>query len=89
MASKNSQFQEETRNNQRNTTTSIKNLEIQMGQITQQIVGTQAQGSLPSVTVTNPREHNNVSPMMLRNCKSTESPEEKSGEEDHLLKVDL
>lgn len=48
-----------------------------MGQIAQQIAATQAQGSLPSARVTNPREHNNVSVVTLRSGKSTEGPEEK------------
>lgn len=75
MTSQNSQFQEDTRNNQRNTTTSIKNLEVHMGQIAHQIAGAQAQGSLPSSTVTSPIKHNNVSDVTLRNGKSTKSPE--------------
>ncbi|XP_050908319.1 uncharacterized protein LOC127121938 [Lathyrus oleraceus] len=37
MATHNVQFQEETRNNQKITTASIKNLEVQMGQIAQQL----------------------------------------------------
>ncbi|XP_050908679.1 uncharacterized protein LOC127122381 [Lathyrus oleraceus] len=37
MAAHNVQFQEETRNNQKNTTASIKNLEVQMGKIAQQL----------------------------------------------------
>src|SRR4051812_35352256 len=37
-------FQEETRNNHRNTTTSIKNLEVQVGQIAQHLT-LQAQGT--------------------------------------------
>ncbi|KAI5443824.1 hypothetical protein KIW84_012464 [Lathyrus oleraceus] len=40
MAAHNIQFQEETRNNQKNTTTSIKNLEFQTGQIAQQLAST-------------------------------------------------
>ncbi|XP_050888954.1 uncharacterized protein LOC127094132 [Lathyrus oleraceus] len=60
MEAHNVQFQEETRNNQKNTTASIKNLEVQMGQIAQQLASSsQAHGALPSTTVTNPREHNN------------------------------
>ncbi|XP_050876290.1 uncharacterized protein LOC127079991 [Lathyrus oleraceus] len=61
MAAHNVQFQEETCNNQKNSTSSIKNLEVQMGQITQQLASSsQAQGALPSATVTNPREPNNI-----------------------------
>lgn len=89
MATQNSQFQEETSNNQRNITSSINNLEVQMGQIVQQITGSQAQGSLPSATVKNPQEHNNVSVVITRSGKSIETPKDKSGEEDHFLEVDL
>ncbi|XP_050920317.1 uncharacterized protein LOC127137955 [Lathyrus oleraceus] len=89
METKNSHFQEETRNNQKNTATFIKDLEVQMDHIKQQIVGTQAQRSLPSETMTNPREHNNVSVVVLRSGKSTESLGDKYGEENHLLEVDL
>lgn len=60
-----------------------------MSQIIQQIPGSQAQGSLPSVTVTNPREQHNVSDVITRSGKTTESPEDKSVEEEPLLEVDL
>lgn len=40
-----------------------------MSQIAQQIVGTQAPGSLPSATVINPREHNDVSAIMTSGKK--------------------
>src|SRR3954469_19281159 len=50
VATQNSQFQEETRANLRNTTTSIKNLEVQMGQIAQHLT-LQAQGNFPNETV--------------------------------------
>lgn len=45
-----------------------------MGKIAQQIAGTRAQRSLPSATVTNPREYNNVSVVTLRSGKSTKGP---------------
>lgn len=81
------QFQEETRTNQKNTNASIKNLEVQMGQITQQLASnSQALGTLPSGTVTNLWEHNNVNAIVTRSGKSTE---ENSMEEDGLLEVDL
>ncbi|XP_050896438.1 uncharacterized protein LOC127103210 [Lathyrus oleraceus] len=90
MVAHNVQFQEETRNNQKNTTTSIKNLEVQMGQITQQLAySSQAQGALPSATVKNPREHNNVSAVTTRSGKSDEVVEEVDEEEAQLIEVDL
>lgn len=86
MVAHNVKFQEETRNNQKNTTASIKNLEVQMGQIPQQLdSSSQAQGALPSATVTNPREHNNVSVATTRTGKSEEVDEER----DQLIDVDL
>ncbi|XP_050916455.1 uncharacterized protein LOC127131587 [Lathyrus oleraceus] len=39
--------------------------------------------------MTNPREHNNVSVVVLRSGKSTKSPEDKLGEEDLFMEVDL
>ncbi|XP_050909268.1 uncharacterized protein LOC127123046 [Lathyrus oleraceus] len=90
MEAHNGQFQEETRNNQKNTTTSIKNLEVQMGQIAQQLASSsQVQGVLSSATVTNPREHNNVSIVTTRSGKSDEVVEELDEEEDQLIEVDL
>lgn len=73
------QFQEETRNNQKNTTASIKNVEVHMDHIAQQLASnSQAPGTLPSGTVTNPREHNNVNVVVIRSGKSTEEPEKNS-----------
>ncbi|XP_050915842.1 uncharacterized protein LOC127130933 [Lathyrus oleraceus] len=61
-----------------------------MGQIAQQLASSsQAQGALPSESVTNPREHNNVSVMTTRSGKSHEVLEEKAEDEDQLLEVDL
>ncbi|XP_050914718.1 uncharacterized protein LOC127129608 [Lathyrus oleraceus] len=61
-----------------------------MGQIAQQLASsTQAQGALPSATVTNPREHNNVSAVTTRSGKSDEVVEEGDEEEDQLIEVDL
>ncbi|XP_050918912.1 uncharacterized protein LOC127136396 [Lathyrus oleraceus] len=90
MVSHNIKLQEETRNNQKNTTTYMKNLEVHMGQIAQQLASSsQAPGTLPSGTMTNPREHNNVNIVVTRSCKATEKPEEKIEEEDGLLEVEL
>ncbi|XP_050889190.1 uncharacterized protein LOC127094391 [Lathyrus oleraceus] len=90
MEAHNIQFEEETRNNQKNTTTSIKNLEVQMGKIAQQLASSsQVQGALPSATVKNPREHNNVSVVTTRSGKSNEVVEEMNEEEDQLIEVDL
>ncbi|XP_050877193.1 uncharacterized protein LOC127080953 [Lathyrus oleraceus] len=49
----------------------------------------EAQGALPSTTVTNPGEHNNVSVVITRSGKSNEVVEEMDEEEDRLIKVDL
>ncbi|XP_050875186.1 uncharacterized protein LOC127078803 [Lathyrus oleraceus] len=58
-----------------------------MGQISQQLASnSQALGTLPSGTVTNLWEHNNVNVVVTRSGKSTE---ENSMEEDGLLEVDL
>ncbi|XP_050889466.1 uncharacterized protein LOC127094715 [Lathyrus oleraceus] len=54
MAAQSSQFHEVTRSNLRNTGASIKNLEVKMSQIAQQLAGSQTPGALPSTTVTNP-----------------------------------
>ncbi|XP_050895893.1 uncharacterized protein LOC127102582 [Lathyrus oleraceus] len=90
MAAHNVQFQEETRNNQKNTTTSIKNLEVQMGQIAQQLASSsEAQDALPSAIVTTPRKHNNVSAVITQSGKSNEVFEEVDEEEDQLIEVNL
>ncbi|XP_050890469.1 uncharacterized protein LOC127095883 [Lathyrus oleraceus] len=89
MAAQSSQFQEETRSNLKNTSASIKNLEIQMSQIAQQLASSPQQGILPSSTVTNPRENYHVNAVTTRNGKSKEIPEKSSEEEDLLLEVDL
>ncbi|XP_050915014.1 uncharacterized protein LOC127129961 [Lathyrus oleraceus] len=87
MAAHNIQFQEENINNQRNTTTSIKNLEIQMGQIAQQLVGSQAPGTQPSGTMINPREHNNVEEDELLEVDLEIRDHEKNEEEVVVLPV--
>ncbi|XP_050916360.1 uncharacterized protein LOC127131482 [Lathyrus oleraceus] len=89
MAAQSSQFQEETRSNMRNTGASIKNLEVQMSQIAQQLAGSQTPGALPSATVTNPREHNNMSVVTIISGKSKEVPEKDDDQEDQLLEVEL
>ncbi|XP_050909287.1 uncharacterized protein LOC127123070 [Lathyrus oleraceus] len=90
MAAHHVQFQEETRNYQKNTTASIKYLEVQMGQIAQQLASSsQTQGALPIANVPNPREHHNVSDVTTRSGKSDEVVEEVDEEEDQLIKVDL
>src|SRR3954468_3906270 len=89
MAAQYSQFQEETRSNLRNTGASIKNMEIQMSQIAQQMTNTQPQGALPSATVTNPRDNNHVNVVTTRRNKSKETHEKNSDEEDMLIEVDV
>src|SRR3954468_19191756 len=84
-----SQFQEETRNNQRNTTTSIKNLEVQVGQIAQHLT-LQAQGSFPSATVKNPKDQEKINAVTTRSKKVAESEKEKEEIDDPLfIEVDL
>ncbi|XP_058756189.1 uncharacterized protein LOC131629421 [Vicia villosa] len=89
MAAQSSQFQEETRSNFRNTGASIKNLEIQMSQIAQQLASPQQPGALPSATVTNPKDHNNVSAIVTRSGKAKEVVEESAEEGEPLLEVDV
>src|SRR3954463_3857588 len=89
MAAHSSQFQEETRSNFRNTGASIKNLEIQMSQIAQQLAIPQQPGALPSATVTNPKDHNNVSAIITRSGKAKEVVEEIAKEGEPLLEVDV
>ncbi|XP_058726484.1 uncharacterized protein LOC131597836 [Vicia villosa] len=68
---------------------SIKNIEIQMSQIVQQMVNPQQPGALPSATVTNPKDHNNVSAISTRSGKAKEVVEENAEKEEPLLEVDL
>ncbi|XP_050897999.1 uncharacterized protein LOC127104902 [Lathyrus oleraceus] len=75
MAAHNIQFQDETRNNHKNTTASIKNLEVQMGQIAQQLANAQAPGGLPSSTVINPRDNQGVKAVVTRRGKAIEEAE--------------
>ncbi|XP_058775641.1 uncharacterized protein LOC131649921 [Vicia villosa] len=89
MAAQSSQFQEETRSNFRNTGASIKNLEIQMSQIAQQLASPQQPGPLPSATIPNPKDHNNVSAIITRSGKAKEAVKESAEGEELLLEVDL
>ncbi|XP_058774400.1 uncharacterized protein LOC131648682 [Vicia villosa] len=89
MAAQSSQFQEEIRSNFQNTGASIKNLEIQMSQIAQQLASPQQPGALPSATVTNPKDHNNVSAIVTRSGKEKEVVEESIEEGEPLLEVDV
>src|SRR3954471_20257725 len=83
-----SQFQEETRSNHRNTTASIKNLEVQVGQIAQHLT-LQAQGTLPSSTMANPKIQEKINVVTTRSQKAPE-PEEEQGIDDNLvIEVDL
>src|SRR3954469_17912320 len=84
-----SQFQEETRNNHRNTTTSIKNLEVQVGQIAQHLT-LQAQGTLPSSTVANPKNQEKINVVTTRSRRVAESEKEKEEIDDPMvIEVDL
>ncbi|XP_058770905.1 uncharacterized protein LOC131644427 [Vicia villosa] len=60
-----------------------------MSQIAQQLANAQPQGALPSATVTNPREHQNVNVISTRSLRRSK-PEEKSEiEYDDIIEVDL
>src|SRR3954468_16335275 len=67
-----SQFQEETRNNHRNTTASIKNLEVQVDQIAQHLT-LQAQGNFPSSTMKNPKDQEKINAVTTRSKRVAES----------------
>src|SRR4051812_32906706 len=84
-----SQFQEETRNNHRNTTASIKNLEVQVGQIAQHL-NLQAQGTFPSSTVKNPKDQEKINAITTRSKRVAESEKEKEEIDDPMvIEVDL
>src|SRR4051812_38266555 len=84
-----SQFQEETRNNHRNTTASIKNLEVQVGQIAQHLT-LQTQGALPSATMKNPKDQEKINAVTTRSKKVAESEKEKEEIDDPMvIEVDL
>src|SRR3954468_1566950 len=82
-------FQEKTRNNHRNTTASIKNLEVQVGQIAQHLT-LQAQGNFPSATVKNPKDQEKINAVTTRSKKVLESEKEKEEIDDPMvIEVDL
>ena len=80
MSAHTSQFQEETRSNHRNTTAAIQNLEVQMGQIAQQ-VDLQVQG--------NQKSHENVNAVTTRSKFFSKEREEEVKFDDNLIEVDL
>src|ERR1051325_875260 len=80
MAAHTSQFQEETRSNHRNTTAAIKNLEVQMGQIVQQ-VAMQAQSSQ--------KNHENVNAVTTRSENVAKEREDEVKVDDELIEVEL
>ncbi|XP_058780920.1 uncharacterized protein LOC131655025 [Vicia villosa] len=88
MATYNSQFQEETRKNNKNTTASIRNLEVQVGQIAQHL-SLQAQSTLPSSTVINPKNQENVNVVTTRIKKRSESEKDDETDDNMVIEVDL
>ncbi|XP_050897072.1 uncharacterized protein LOC127103874 [Lathyrus oleraceus] len=88
MVVQNAQFQEDTRNNQRNTTSTFKNLEVQVGQIAQQL-SNQAQGTLPSATIQNPRNRKNINVVTIRSQKLAKDEEDKATNDHHVIEVDM
>src|SRR3954465_7457696 len=83
-----SQFQEETRNNHRNTSASIKNLEVQVGQMAQHLT-LHAQGTLPSSTVKNPKDQEKINVVTTRSPKAPEPEEEEEINDNLVIEVDL
>ncbi|KAI5440098.1 hypothetical protein KIW84_025450 [Lathyrus oleraceus] len=73
MAAQNRHFEEETRNNQKNTTTPLMNLEVQLGQIAQQLASSRTPGSLPSETVQNPKGQENISTVTMKKKKAAKN----------------
>ena len=83
-------FMNETHSNFINQGVSIQNLEVQMGQLVEQLTE-RSQGSLPSTTVTNPEEQLNVIPLRRgivleqpHNEEKLEEHEDKTNEEENL-----
>ncbi|XP_058766402.1 uncharacterized protein LOC131639996 [Vicia villosa] len=64
-------------------------IEKMMSQIAQQMANPQQSGALPSATVTNPKDHTNVSAISTRSGKANEVVEENVEEEESLLEVDV
>ncbi|XP_058745864.1 mediator of RNA polymerase II transcription subunit 15-like [Vicia villosa] len=60
-----------------------------MSQIAQQMANPQQSGALPSATVSNPKDHTNVSAISTRSGKAKEVVEENAEEEEPLLEVDV
>ena len=60
-----------------------------MSQIAQQLANPQPLDDLPSATVTNPKDQNNVSAITTRSGRSKGISEENAEEEDPLLEVDM
>ena len=89
MAAQNIQFQEETRNNHKNTSASIKNIEVKMCQIAQELANAQAPGTLPGGTITNPRDNHIVNAVVTRRGKSAENVETEEIPDEGLIEVDL
>lgn len=87
MAAQNSQFQEETRNNQRNIIASIKNTEVHMGQMIQQLTN-QAQGTLLCAIIQNSRHHENVNIVTIKSQKVAKDEEDKATNHEHIIEVD-
>ena len=81
MAARTSRFQEETRSNHRNTTTAIKNLEVQLGKIAQQVT-LQVQG--------NQKSHENMNAVTTRRSEKVAKEREKEVKfDDNIIEVDL
>ncbi|XP_058783531.1 uncharacterized protein LOC131658229 [Vicia villosa] len=64
-------------------------VEKMMSQIAQQMANPQQSGALPSATITNPKDHTNVSAISTRSGKAKEVVEENAEEEEPLLEVDV
>ena len=60
-----------------------------MGQITQQLANTQAPGTLPDATITNPRDNHIVNAVVTRSSKLAENVEKEEIKEEGLLEVEL
>ncbi|XP_058725715.1 uncharacterized protein LOC131597010 [Vicia villosa] len=61
----------------------------QMSQIAQQLANAQPQGALPSATVTNPREHQNVNVISTRSQRRSKPEEKNEIEYDDIIEVDI
>ena len=81
-----SQFMTKTETTFQNQAASIRNLEVQMGQIAN-LLSSRPQGSLPSNTETNPKEQMNA--IMLRSGKQLEDPpkEVKEAKKDNMEQI--